>query len=302
MTANLMFADMAARFEARGLPAVAVEEIIRETADAGFGDPWGYSPVSLANGLRPHGLAIRSGMIEREDAPAENYNPVLTGFDEFTKAAKRVVDEAEYPVDAMDLATRTGLVSTSIPYATMKTHLAKVGVHFIPGLGYWSAPQYTDPSGRIVSKHMRTERVGQMLSTFEKQGWPITGQDAERHTGGVVTSRFMSRYAAGAGAQTIKGIGAGLFVPADKLGDGPVPMSPNVAAALLALDPETVIDDHDHLRLFRLAMILERHELATIRKSRTSRSRVRIQTARVTLNEAGKKMVEKIARRGRDEF
>jgi hypothetical protein len=299
-----MFDDMAARYEARGLPAVAVEEIIAETAEAGFLDPWTFSSTAtLANGLRVRGLVIKSGMIEREDAaPVENYNPVLTDFEEFTKAAKRVIDEAEYPVDAMDLATRTGLASEAIPYATMKTHLRRVGIWFIPGLGYWRAPQYTDPSGRIVSKHVRSERIKALLECFETQGWPITGVDAERHTGGKVTSRFLSRYAAGSGSETVKGIGSGLFVPADKLTKAGLPMSANVAAALAKLDPETVIDDLDHLRLFRIAMIMERRGLATIRKSRSSRSRKRIQTMRVTLTDAGKKMVDKIARRGRDEF
>lgn len=300
--ANAMFDDMAARFKARGQLSVPIEQIVAETADAGFGDPWGYSAQTLANGLRSRGLVIRSGKIEQDKEPLEHYDPVLTDFDDFLAAARRVIDEAEYPLDPMDLANRTGLISTSIPYATMKAHLKKIGIHFIPGLGYWRAAQYTDPSGRIVSRHCRTERVGALLSVFEKQGWPITGQEAERHTNGLVTSRFLTRYAAGAGQNTLAGIGAGLFVPRDKASDKGLPMSANVATALLALTPDTMIDDTDHLRLFRIAMILERRGLATIRKSRSSRSRVRVQTMRVTLTDAGRKMIQKVLRRGRDEF
>ena len=146
------------------------------------------------------------------------------------------------------------------------------------------------------------KRVRSIMRYFDSHGWPVAGRDAERDTAGIVSSRFLARYSTGGGRQHVLALGAGLYAPVDKAGTDPVPVSRDVAQAVLALEADEVIDDHDHLRLFKLAMILERKGLATIRKSRTTRAGIRRQTIRLALNEAGRSMLEARARLAKDEF
>lgn len=296
-----VFDDMEAAFRSREARAVALEEIVAEVSDEAKTDPWSYSTQAIVNAMRARGIAVRNGMMFSLDEP-EGFNPVKTDFDEFKQAAKRVIDEADYPVDAADLVARTGINTEAIPYATMRGHLRQVGIHFIAGLGYWRASQYTDPTGRIIASTEHNQRVATMFSLFETEGWPLAGPDAERLTSGAVTSRFMTRYASGSGRGSLACIGVGMFIPADCATAKGIPMSPNVATALLELAPETVLDNQDHLRLFRLATILERRGYATVRRSRSTRNNIRVQTARVEINDAGRRMLQKIAKRGRDEF
>jgi hypothetical protein len=302
MNLDQIFDDMARRFAEADRDAVPIEEIIKQTADAGIGDAWTCSKQAMTNAMRVRGIDVRSGMLCRADDDREHFEPVMTDYMEFRQAAKRAIQEAGYPIDTMDLANRTGLNHSAIPLVSMSIHLRKEGIHFLPGVGYWTAPSYTDPSGRIVSRRCRSERAQALIECFETLGWPLVGRDVERHTNGLVTSRFLTTYAADSGRATVAGLGGGLYVPADKRDSAVIPMSRNVALAMQSLEPETMIDDQDGLRLFRLATLFERKGLATVRKSRSSRGGKRVQTARIEYNKAGLQVLERVTRQTADEF
>jgi hypothetical protein len=294
---------MAERFRALGDPTCKLERIIADAEHAGYVDLWEMPRQGIVNAMRARGIVVANGIMSLPEFEGDHFDPVKTDYAEFVTAAKRIIAEAEYPIDTLDLVEATGLATAAAPLATMRHYLRKEGVHYLPGVGYWRHPQFTTKSGRIISRHCRSERTQALLDYFEVSGWPIAGPDAERETGGLVTSRFLARHATTEeSARMVQGIGSGLYVPMGQDKRQALPMSHNVAKALLELSPEEIIDDKEHLRLFRLALILERKGFATTKKSRTTRGGVRRQTARVALTEAGRKMIEKIARLARDEF
>lgn len=292
---------MAERFRQIGQPVVPLEDLIEAAEDAGHGDIWDMPRHGIVNAMRFRGLEVKAGNVMLPTIDGEHFDPVATDYAEFIEAAQRVLREAMYPIDTPQLMEMVALSTAAIPLSTMRHRLRKIGIHYIPGVGYWKHPQYTDPSGRIISRRIRSDRIQALHDCFEAYGWPIAGPDAERWTSGLVTSRFLTTYAANAGKDSITGIGKGLYVPSDRA-EGEFPMSRGVALSLLALDPRETIDDKDHLRLFRLCLMLEERELASLKRSRTTRDRIRRQTLKVELKSQGRAMLEKIARKAVDEF
>lgn len=298
---DAMFDFMAEAYKAKGEEYVPLEQIVSEAQDAGYVELWDMPRLNIVNAMKLRGLQVSSGSIHHP-VVAEHYDPIATDFAEFTAAAAKVMAEAEYPLDAADVIERCALADTAIPMASMSHYMRRIGIHLIPGVGYWRSPQYTDPSGRIISRHCRSERIAALLDYFQSHGWPIVGAEAEKATTGLVTSRFLSRFAVGDGRDRIAGIRAGLYVPADRVDDGPIPMSPAVATTMAGLQPDAPIDDHEHLRIYRIAMLMERHGLATLKRSRTTRDKIRRQTLLVKITPAGKDYLAKIAKTTEDEF
>lgn len=147
-----------------------------------------------------------------------------------------------------------------------------------------------------------TAAIGQALDAyFDTHGWPAAGREVEAQTNGKVSSLSISRYAMTAGREHVAALGAGLYAPADRARLDPVPLSRNMALALLDIGDQ-LIDDHSHLRIFKIAMILARKGYATIRISRTTRQQIRRQTMRVSITDAGRAMLEAKARLAKDEF
>ena len=296
------FDYMAARFRELGKPSMSLDAILSDAEEQGFMDVWEMPRGGIGNAMKVRGLEVRNGQLMFPEHDGEHFDPVETNFAEFKEAAKRVMEEAEYPLPTAELIERAGLHASAAPLASMQSHLREVGIYFLPGVGYWRHPQYTDPAGRVVSKRMRSDRVKTLVSLFEEHGWPIAGKDAERWSQGIVTSRFMTRYANQAGEARIAGIGSGLYVPIDRAEEAPLPMSRNVVEAVLAIDEETVLDDKDTHRLFRIMLVAERLGWVTLKKSRTTRDRIRRQTARVTWTEEGLKNLRRMNKNTADEF
>jgi hypothetical protein len=146
------------------------------------------------------------------------------------------------------------------------------------------------------------ERAAALSAYFDKHGWPAAGREIERATKGKVSKLFVARYAAGLGREEVTPIGGGLYAPTLRIGSDPLPVSRDVAAALLAIEPGQLIDDHDHLRLFKVAVIMGRLGRATVKISRTTRNGIRRQTARVTISDKGRALLEARARLAKDEF
>lgn len=302
MSAHEALYDHIARlYQERGNGVVHLEELIEQAARDGFEIVWSVSRQAIINALLVRDIDATGPTVEPVKDIVENYDPVATDFAEFTAAAAQIMKTAEYPIDALDLISMTGLATTAVPMSALALYLRRVGIYFIPGVGYWRSAQYVDPSGRIIAPKIRGARMRELFSYFETHGWPVAGPDIERDTAGLVTSRFMARQGAASDSPII-GIGCGLYILADKATPDGLSMSRNVALSLLALTDDVIIDDKDHLRLYRLALIMERKGLATVKKSRTTRGGVRRQTARLSINPEGRALLESYARLAKDEF
>jgi hypothetical protein len=293
---------MAGRFREIGRPQVSMDAILSEVEAEGFIDVWQIPRGSIANAMKLRGLEVGSGSLRLPKHEGEHFDPVETDYAEFKAAAKRIMAEAEYPLQMGELIDRTGLHAAAAPLSAMQYHLKQVGIFWLPGTGYWRHPQYTDPSGRSVSKRIRSDRVEKLVSLFEEHGWPISGKEAEQWTSGVVTSRFMTRYANQAGSSRIKGIGSGLYVPVDKAEEGRLPMSRNVVEAVAGIDDGAILDDKDTHRLFRIMLVAERLAWVSLKRSRTTRDRTRRQTIKVRWTDEGRRNIARLTKDTADEF
>lgn len=304
MATNLetLYDFIAQRFRTLGENECKLERLIADADAEGYLAVWDVHRSVYTNALRARGLECRNGIVHYPKDGESFYDPVTTDYVAFKRTAAQVVAAADAPVPSPELVRATGLSRASIPYPNMKRVLADVGIYYIPGLGYWHAPQYTTPEGRIIAKHIRGERAVALYEAFEKRGWPLAGAELERWTSGLVNSRFLTRYAHS--NRSIAGIGSGLYVPADRIGELPIPMSGHALTELRAmLDPTKVIADKDNLRLFRIVLLAQRLGWLRARLSRTTKNARRRQTIRVEKwTEEGRRQLERAERRTTDAF
>lgn len=294
---------LAARFRQLGGKPITLDKLMMDAEQDGYGDIWEVDRIGVFNALRARGIELTEGVVKFPEIDGENFDPIATDYRDFKSAAKAVLDLAEYPVPTHDLIGRVALHSSAVPLSSLRYHLRQVGIHFLPGLGYWRHPQFTDAAGRTVSRKIRSERIVELLAMFEHKGWPITGREAEAWSNGLVTSRYLTLYARGL-TPMVRPIGSGLYVPADKIEpeNTRIPMSRNVVEALQAIDATKQIDDKDHLRLFRIVLLAERLGWAKVKRSRTTRDGIRRQTMRVTWTDEGAKQLRRAAKATADAF
>lgn len=300
-THDSIYDFVADRFRALEATEYTLERLLLDAEQAGYFDAWDIPRVAMAGALRMRGLELKDGIVSLPHIEGEHFDPIATDFAEFKKAAARVINEAAMPIPTHEFIGMLGLQRAAIPMASMRQVLTAEGIHHLPGAGYWKSPQYTHPDGWTVSKRIRSKRAEALNELIEQHGWPIVGLDAEQLTGGLVTSRFLSQYAY-SGHGFIRGIGSGLYVPADKWAADTIPMSRNVADALLDIDETTKLDDKDHLRLFRICLRAEKLGWATIKLSRTTRDRIRRQTMQVAWTIEGIEQLRRAVRKTADAF
>uniref|UniRef100_UPI00262DE12B hypothetical protein n=1 Tax=uncultured Paraglaciecola sp. TaxID=1765024 RepID=UPI00262DE12B len=235
MTAHNMIYDfLADRFRGLGSEPIALEKLLMDAEQDGFGEVWEIDRHGMANALTARGLRLEDGTVMLPQIDGENFDPVITSYEKFAERATDVMKGQTVPLLTEELVSLTGLHRAAIPYSNMQTILAKVGIHFIPGIGYWRHPQYTLQDGSIVSKRFRSLRLQKLMNVFKRQGWPITGPDCLDMTGGFVTSRYLVRQAAEAHPK-IASIGSGLYVPIDQAENSKIPMSKNVVTAVMEI-------------------------------------------------------------------
>lgn len=279
---------------------VPLEAALQAAENAGLSGGWAIPRFPLTNALHMRGVKLANGMLCR-DVPAPEFEPLTIDYTAFVEAAVRVITEATAPLTAIEIIGMSGITGEAIPSGSLSALLKPHGIYLIPGVGFWRGPQYIDPSGRIVTARAQSDAVREVLGHFERHGWPILGSAVQEETEGGVTSRYIARLVAKGESDAVAGIGSGMYVPYALRTVKPLPVSPNVARAMLDVEGNA-IDDKDHLRLFRLALILERHELATLKKSRTTRGGLRRQTAIIVLTDEARQWLESIASGPRDAF
>lgn len=264
MTRRHLYEAVAYKFRTSQEDAVTIDALLRECFDEGHEYAWKVDREELANALSLKGINLANGTLTLADGE-RSHMPGLSAYTEFKKAAKHAMRWRGEPIEAIDLITATGLSGEQVPYANMKDALASIGLRFIPGHGYWKHPIYSDPVTRAVSVSVSPKRISGVMPMFRQYGWPLAGRDIERLS--ETRSRTVSEIAS-RGNMFVRPIGIGLYVPADQRGD--VPLSANVAERMLSIKPDEWVLAEDDLRSFRIACLMERKELATVKMSRIS--------------------------------
>lgn len=226
------------------------------------------TPGALRAAMAIRGVSLRNGEFCREVA-AEVTLPPRANYEAFVARAAEIVDLAERPVPVAQLVTDGALVSEAIPGDTIEHHMRVAGIYLIPGLGYWKHPQFITSRGEIFTAPIRDTKSEEMLRAFTLSGWPLSGEDVERVTNGVVTSRYVTHHAHRRRHRFIKSIAHGLFVPegAFPSRDMPIPMTRPVAAMLLENKASEAIFASENARLYKLANLLKKHGMATTREA-----------------------------------
>lgn len=298
---NVIYDFMADRFRELDSQPIELEKLLMDAEREGFGEIWDMDKHGMANALQARGLVLLSGTVKLPDVEGTPFDPVVTGYDDFTKRAQDIMASQTVPLEADEIVSLVGLQRAAIPFSNMKFHLKKVGIHYIPGVGYWRYPQYTLEDGTFVSKRCRSERKAQLVEVFRKHGWPITGRDATVWSEGFVTSRYLVKQAQINHAR-ISGLGSGLYVPRDQTERWRIPMSRNVVERILSIDPRELIRDKPELRIFRILLLMERKGMATLARSRSSVGNERCQTLRAKLTKEGRETLERMSQSSQDEF
>jgi|GEM_PF-4213012 len=293
---------LAEAFRSQDRPQVDYGYMMDLAEKEGHLDVFEIPKGAMANAMKVRGVKVVDGLFQYPSVDGLTFDPAEEGYDPFLKAAKKAVGNAEYPLPTDELLQRCGAHSSAAPLTLLKHHLKRVGVHWLPGVGYWRAPQYTNKSGRIVSKRLKSERTQAMIDAFEKNGWPLSGKDIEKHTGGIATTKYISNYVKRAGEALVASIGYGLYVPADLKGTSTIPMSANVADLVRGIDVEQIIDDKEDHQVYRIMLLASKFGYVKLKKSRTTRSGVRCQTIRIKWTQKGRDFMKEASKRTSDEF
>lgn len=278
-------------------PAVPLEDLLN-AADA---EAWDMPKETLATALAVRGLTLANGMVS-ETGDAAPLEPVKADYSVFLRRAREAVEIAEQPLSAAELIGMTGLSTEAVPAASMAHHLRTVGVFFIPGAGYWRNPQYASERGEVWYARFTSKKLRRVMELFKDHGWPLAGADIERLTAGEVTSRFMSVEAHRTKFAAVRSMGGGLFIPTGAAVRSGIPMTHNVAAAILDINPREGVARDDDVRLYKIAAVLERHNLAKVKYTTTTRGGRRVRLVYVDLTEHGYRTLRKIDKRSNDEF
>ncbi len=292
---------IAAEYRKSGDTHIELNDLLIKAADEGYGEVWQISKHGMANALAARGLELKNGVIHLPRYEGGNFDPVVTDYEEFLEAAKEVMDGQTQPLETMELVSLTGLTRAAVPLNTLASKLQRIGVYFIPGVGYWNSPSYTLENGKVLTRRCRSDRLAGLLNLFEIHGWPIAGRDAEAWSNGLVTSRFMT-IAANQPHARIAGIGSGLYVPVDRAADKPLPMTPNIADKLLELDMKTLVRDKPEVRFFRILKVLERLGIVKAKHSRSTHDGKRCQSIRAKLTKPGRIEIKRLCTAVQDEF
>ena len=272
-----------------------IERFLTQAIKDGYDEAWTISREALTNGLHLLGLQYSGGLLMKPVT-----EPVLSrpnGFAEFCNAARGVMVIAEEPLTQQALIALTGLSGPAVPWPNMKHVLSKVGIKFIPGHGYWRNHIYSDAALNVVTTASSPRRMSVVVEMFQQQGWPIAGRTAGER--GNLSSRQIAQRVA-SGNLFIRSLGGGLYVPADQ--QGKLPMSSDVAKAMLLLGPRTSVCDQDDLRLFRVLMLMGKLGYAVTRLARTQRLGRRCQIASAVFTDKGLKYLAQMAGRPEEFF
>lgn len=295
---EFQFDQIANAFYEKGKATIPLEEILRDL------DLWQWDvkAKALTSALAMRGLTLINGELSAT-GDAASFIPVKTGFDAFIRAAKNALDMVERPVPAAELIGMTGLASEAVP-EHLAYHLRRVGIYHIPGVGYWRHPQYATTRGELLASSPKSKIGTRIVETFQLHGWPLAGEEIEKLTAGEVTSRTMSQQTQKGPNRVALTLGNSLFIPAGVVATDsqPIPMTANVVEIIMD-HPQTVpIFREDNVKLYKLAFLLAKHNMAVIREHWERRGGRQSRAVTMALTEDGRQIIAGMDKRRKDDF
>lgn len=297
MSSEHTYDRIAAHFYESNKEAIPLETVIELLGLINLDVP----KEALKAAMSMRGLDYRNGEITRK-RPDEGQRPPKSDYSAFVLAAREAIDMASKPMPAGELIGISGLSTEAIP-RELPHHLRSAGIYFIPGAGYWKHPQYATDTGELHYSPSRSEALVALMNAFQEHGWPLSGEEIEKATGGKVTSRFCSLSAHRNRHRLIRSVGNGMFVPygAQATPSRPIPVSNNVMHTVIDHDPAEPIFRAENVRLYKIAPILAKHGVAKIKEGASVRNGRRQRYILMELTEAGYKAFKGMDARGKKE-
>lgn len=264
--------------------------------------PASIEEFGFRNAMMIRGVLVKDGFCRKYEGH-EFKDTIAVGFKKFSARAVEIVEQADAPVPAVDLIAMVGMSEGAMPLGSLKRYLRRVGIHFIPGLGYWHKKHFIDAGGTIYGKRTGAKYREHILEAFQTYGWPLTNVDIEAATHGRVSRNYVVMAAKQPWPDMVS-IKYGLYVPAGAARRAGVPMSRNIAEALLDLSPDEALDAKDNTRMYRLCHLLHEMGYGIARHTNTRRDGKARRLAYFTLNETGRRRLNDVIGRKKpeDEF
>lgn len=293
-----LFDHLVYTFRRLGVTQISLEELA-EKGDVHIAT---IDKEAMRNALLYRGYEIKDGLVRAYEGHGYK-TTVSMAFRKFSERAAEIIDTAGAPIMPADLVRMVGLVEARVPLSAMTYHLKKVGVWFIPGIGYWHKRHFVDERGVLYGHSVNDKQSMALYDAFKEYGWPMTAIDLDAATNGVVTSQYLKSATARSWPDIIS-VGYGLYVPAGAARRVGFPMSKNLAEAFIDLKYTEVIDSLDNRRMYRMCDLLQKMGYGVTRRSNTVRDGKQRRTAFFKLNETGRKALSGLLvnRKPQDEF
>lgn len=279
------FDRVAERVRSAGRP------ITYEEAIDGLSIHFRTSKDAVRDGLRERGVILAADDMLRVDQPIEPGD-----YSRFVAAVTQRLQGSNHPIHTDALLAGLDLPDAAIPFTDLAPTLKRAGLFHFRGAGWWTAPQWSDTVGNFYSTH-NGKRVKAVMNLFNEYGWPLHAVRIAELAGGLVSASYFDFHNP-ASREHFTNVGLRMIVPASAVDKAhPVPMSPAMAASMLALTPDDLIARRYSFAAYGIALLLARAGLAIVKKANTRRGgEKQTQTVRMELTTAGRAQLVEMAR------
>lgn len=249
------------------------------------------SKRSIADGLRERGVILAADDMLKVSEPA----PERGDFTRFIAAVTQRLQTGARPIHTDALLMNLELPDAAIPYRDLAGVLTSAGLFHFPGAGWWTEPQWTDNVGNFYSAS-GGEKVQAVMNVFNEYGWPLHVDKVVALTGGKISQSYFDRHNP-AIACYFRNIGLRFVIPTIEAHKGPVPMSPAMAANMLALTPADLLTRRHSFAAYGIAYLLARHGMASVKRANTRlKGEKQTQTIRMDLTPKGRAALTEMAK------
>lgn len=289
---------IAQKFNDMGGNPIKLETLI---ADADL-EIWTTPRHKLTEALEFHGITIKNGEVRKLDL-TKFRETVKTGFDEFMIAMQGVSRILAEPASLETIISMSGIGASAVPGIGVNHYLAKAGMYYIEGVGYWLHKQYANDTGQIWSMNNRRGKSSVLIDALKKYGWPLCGLEVDKVSHGEVTSQFLAKMAQNKDSGIVRSIGKGLYVPIGAVSKHPFPISMKVANYVVqSTARQLVITNTESPLLFKIASPLAKAGYVVLKEKTAQRNGRRQRAIQLELTAHGHKMLAGSGKALKDEF
>lgn len=291
MTTDRTYDDLAELFHELGHHKMDLEDFAKAAAARRI-DLWSIPKRTLENAMLARGITVASGTIS--EAVAAPFHPIVDAeFTEFQKAAARALKEAARPLSVSELIGMCGLAEQMIPMGSIEFYLRKLHAQFIDGLGWYRTGNYMDEHGRFFFKTYQSDSYAEVFRIFQEYGWPMLSSDIIALSGGKLYRTFMQDDVRRREAPNFKDVYRALFVPIGVMRPRTLPISRNVAEAVMRIGPSQKVGRSSNPRMWVVCQWLHAEGHGHVRYWKTAREGKRVVLMSFRLSEKGKAALAK---------